>query len=146
MAAAQAFRALAKVQHPDKGGDADQFGRLQRSFEILADPKRRAVYDTWAKELQFRYVRGVAAKVRLCCRTLEPCWGSGSVSSPVPLPLGGLPKTGCGTISGRSGSTMPNRQPAAGSALHLMAQLPGSCHEACCDSPRQRAEPGACRP
>lgn len=59
----QAFRAQARVHHPDKGGDAEQFGRLQRSFEILSDPKKRAVYDTWAKELQFRYVRGVAAKV-----------------------------------------------------------------------------------
>lgn len=53
------------MQHPDKGGDADLFGRLQRSFEVLSDPKKRAVYDTWAKELQFRYVRGVAAKVRV---------------------------------------------------------------------------------
>ena len=59
----QAFRAQAKVQHPDKGGNADLFGRLQRSFEVLSDPRKRAVYDTWAKELQFRYVRGVAAKV-----------------------------------------------------------------------------------
>ena len=67
--APQAFRTQAKVQHPDKGGDADQFGRLQRSFEILSDPKKRAVYDTWAKELQFRYVRGVAAKARLHCAT-----------------------------------------------------------------------------
>lgn len=59
----QAFRALAKIWHPDKGGNAERFGRLQASFEILSDPKKRAVYDTWAKELQFRYVRGVVAKV-----------------------------------------------------------------------------------
>ena len=64
MLALQAYRAQARVQHPDKGGDAELFGRLQRSFEILSDPKKRAVYDMWAKELQFRYVRGVAAKVR----------------------------------------------------------------------------------
>ncbi len=26
----------------------------QAAFEVLIDPKQRAVYDTWAKELQFR--------------------------------------------------------------------------------------------
>jgi hypothetical protein len=30
---------------------------------VLSDPKKRSVYDAWAKELQFRYVQGVAAKV-----------------------------------------------------------------------------------
>ena len=25
--------------------------------QVLGDPKKRGVYDTWAKELQFRYVR-----------------------------------------------------------------------------------------
>ncbi len=59
----QAFRRLAKVHHPDKGGDAVAFGRIQAAFQVLSDPQKRAVYDTWARELQFRYVRGVAAKV-----------------------------------------------------------------------------------
>ena len=33
------------------------FARIQHAYEVLSDPKRRQVYDTWAKELQFRYVR-----------------------------------------------------------------------------------------
>ena len=61
----QAFRRLAKVHHPDKGGDAVMFGRIQHAFQVLSDSQKRAVYDTWARELQFRYVRGVAAKVGL---------------------------------------------------------------------------------
>ena len=28
----------------------------QAAFEVLIDPKQRAVYDTWAKELQYRLV------------------------------------------------------------------------------------------
>lgn len=60
----QAYRDLAKRLHPDKGGNADDFGKLQHAFEILSDPQKRGVYDAWAKELQFRYVRGVAAKVK----------------------------------------------------------------------------------
>ncbi|KAK9853604.1 hypothetical protein WJX84_007036 [Apatococcus fuscideae] len=58
----QAFRALAKKLHPDKGGSARAFGRLQDAFRTLSDPKARSVYDDWAKELEFRYVRGVAGR------------------------------------------------------------------------------------
>lgn len=53
----QSYRALAKIHHPDKGGNPNQFARIQHAYEVLSDPKRRQVYDTWAKELQFRYVR-----------------------------------------------------------------------------------------
>ncbi|KAI7845861.1 hypothetical protein COHA_000595 [Chlorella ohadii] len=56
-----AYRQLAKQHHPDKGGDPAAFARVQAAFEVLIDPKQRAVYDTWAKELQFRYVRSTAA-------------------------------------------------------------------------------------
>ena len=65
----QAFRRLAKVHHPDKGGDAVAFGRIQAAFQVLSDPQKRTVYDTWARELQFRYVRGIAAKVWLLAQS-----------------------------------------------------------------------------
>ncbi|DBA99584.1 hypothetical protein WJX82_005130 [Trebouxia sp. C0006] len=53
----KAYRSLAKKHHPDRGGTAVEFTRLQHAFEVLSDPRQREVYDTWAKELQFRYVR-----------------------------------------------------------------------------------------
>ena len=31
---------------------------------MLSDERQRAVYDVWAKELQYRYVDGVARRVR----------------------------------------------------------------------------------
>jgi curved DNA-binding protein CbpA len=64
---------LAKVHHPDKGGDAVVFGRIQRAFQILSDPQKRAVYDTWAQELQFRYVRASAHTQRsgVCCHRVQ---------------------------------------------------------------------------
>lgn len=52
----QAYRLLAKRHHPDKGGDPAAFAPLQAAFEVLSDPLKRGVYDTWAKELQFRCV------------------------------------------------------------------------------------------
>ena len=39
------FRELAKVVHPDAGGDRITFGVLYRSYEVLRDPERRAAFD-----------------------------------------------------------------------------------------------------
>lgn len=60
----QAYRECARIHHPDKGGNAERFSRVQAAFETLSDPRKRAVYDEWAKELQFRYVPGVTRKVQ----------------------------------------------------------------------------------
>lgn len=67
----QAYRESAKRHHPDKGGSAQAFARVQAAFEVLCDPRKRAVYDEWARELQFRYVPGVTTKV--CCMTSYSC-------------------------------------------------------------------------
>ena len=54
-----AYRQQAKVHHPDKGGDAKTLSKIQHAYEVLSDPHRRKVYDTWARELEFRYVKAV---------------------------------------------------------------------------------------
>ncbi|WP_030423184.1 J domain-containing protein [Streptomyces sp. NRRL F-5065] len=41
----RAFRRRAFAGHPDRGGDAETFRRLQRARETLLDPARRAAYD-----------------------------------------------------------------------------------------------------
>jgi curved DNA-binding protein CbpA len=41
-----AYRSAAKREHPDRGGDAKRFDRIQRAYEVLGDPLRRAHYDT----------------------------------------------------------------------------------------------------
>lgn len=40
----KAFRKEASKHHPDKGGDADQFQKVQRAYMVLSDPKRRQRY------------------------------------------------------------------------------------------------------
>ena len=59
----QAYRKLAKTRHPDRGGSAADFSKLQQASEVLSDPNQREVYDAWARQTQFRYVPGVAAQV-----------------------------------------------------------------------------------
>ena len=40
-----AWRKAAKTAHPDAGGDAEHFGKLQAAYDLLKDPVRRRVYD-----------------------------------------------------------------------------------------------------
>ncbi|OHV81217.1 J domain-containing protein [Rhizobium sp. LCM 4573] len=40
-----AYRRRVKKAHPDSGGDAEAFGKLTTSYELLNDPVRRKVYD-----------------------------------------------------------------------------------------------------
>ena len=58
----KAYRTKARELHPDKGGDPVAFGKVQEAYEVLSDPKKRETYDAWAKDLKFRYVRGVAPR------------------------------------------------------------------------------------
>jgi len=40
-----AYRAAAKRDHPDCGGDLERFDRIQRAYDVLGDAERRARYD-----------------------------------------------------------------------------------------------------
>ena len=39
------YRKLAREHHPDKGGDAEKFKKIQGAYEILSDPQKRQNYD-----------------------------------------------------------------------------------------------------
>jgi len=41
----RAYRRRAKVLHPDKGGDPDEFDHLRQAYDTLSDPERRRRYD-----------------------------------------------------------------------------------------------------
>lgn len=40
-----AFRKLAMKHHPDRGGDPNQFQKINEAYETLSDPTKRAQYD-----------------------------------------------------------------------------------------------------
>jgi curved DNA-binding protein CbpA len=60
-----AYRKIAKSAHPDSGGDAEQFGRLQACYDILKDPVRRKVYDDTGYDPQLADVRDLEGVVVL---------------------------------------------------------------------------------
>jgi len=43
----KAFRKKAHELHPDKGGDAEAFKKLNEAYQVLSDPQKRQQYDTF---------------------------------------------------------------------------------------------------
>jgi DnaJ homolog subfamily A member 2 len=41
-----AFRNLAKLHHPDKGGNPEHFKKISGAYEVLSDTSQRAIYDS----------------------------------------------------------------------------------------------------
>lgn len=41
----RAYKELARIKHPDRGGKEEEFKRIQEAHEILSDEERRRVYD-----------------------------------------------------------------------------------------------------
>ena len=42
----QSYKKLILEHHPDKGGDVEQFKKIQEAYETLGNPDKRMVYDT----------------------------------------------------------------------------------------------------
>jgi len=48
-----AYRRLARTHHPDKGGDKDQFQKIQEAYETLSNSDKRKQYDNPAANSGF---------------------------------------------------------------------------------------------
>jgi len=46
----KAYHSLARVEHPDKGGDPEKFKKIQAAYEVLKDDEKRAKYDAGGLE------------------------------------------------------------------------------------------------
>src|SRR4051812_35360538 len=71
---ARAYRRAARASHPDSGGagSADRFRAVSDAYDLLRDPRRRAVYDR-ANPLVGPRARGAAGEaVRYGARGSQP--------------------------------------------------------------------------
>jgi DnaJ family protein A protein 2 len=46
----KAFKKLAMTHHPDKGGDPEEFKKIQHAHEVLTDEQKRKIYDMTGSE------------------------------------------------------------------------------------------------
>lgn len=46
----KAYRKMSLIHHPDKGGDPEEFKKVQKAYEVLSDDARRANYDATGSE------------------------------------------------------------------------------------------------
>lgn len=67
----KAYRRMALRFHPDKNKDAnaeEKFKEIAEAYEVLSDPKKRAVYDQLGEEGELRGLARVTRVRRfLCC-------------------------------------------------------------------------------
>ena len=48
----KAYRKLAGRHHPDRGGDADEFKKIQEAYDVLSNPQTRQEYDNPVRQHQ----------------------------------------------------------------------------------------------
>lgn len=77
----KAYRRMALRFHPDKNKDAnaeEKFKEIAEAYEVLSDPKKRAVYDQLGEEgEEITKWEGLAVTQPVCmclCRMVEQKW------------------------------------------------------------------------
>lgn len=48
----RAYRKLAQLYHPDKGGDPQKFKEINEAYQVLSDPEKRSQYDQFGQTFE----------------------------------------------------------------------------------------------
>lgn len=114
-----AFRTLSKKVHPDQGGSAALFRRVQEAYDTLSDPRRRAAYDRSLREPSPSEPPGTSEdEATGWVRTDTPPgpgWGGTTGPKPPPRSSQPPPEAGAYTWPPPPGRPPPNAPPGPGS-------------------------------
>ena len=70
----KAYRRLASIHHPDKGGDDKKFKKIAEAYEVLSNPEKKSNYDRFGTADANPFGGGCAVSVDgvCCCRRRPP--------------------------------------------------------------------------
>lgn len=71
-----AYRSAAQKNHPDKGGDAEEFKKIQHAYEVLSNHENRARYDETGLDhdgpsIHERAMNNVNSKILACLDSVD---------------------------------------------------------------------------
>jgi DnaJ-class molecular chaperone len=116
----KAYFAKAKELHPDKGGDAEEFKKIQKAYEVLNDEERRKMYDMTGDDSDDAAAHGGGPPgFAFNMGGMPDIFGMGG-GMPFPFP-GGMFNMGGG------GPTPPKKRPGKGPAKVM--EIPVSLHQ-----------------
>lgn len=73
----KAYKDAARVKHPDRGGDPEEFKKVQEAHEVLSDEERRRMYDMTGSTAEDHHG--------------PPMGGAGGMPFGFPFAMGGMP-------------------------------------------------------
>ena len=92
----KAYKKLCLVNHPDKGGEAEQFQKIQKAYEVLSDEKKRELYDTMGitdENESGGFANGGGGGVDIASMFMNMMGGGGGFGFSFPgMNMGGPPK------------------------------------------------------
>jgi DnaJ-class molecular chaperone len=120
----KAYFAKAKELHPDKGGDAEEFKKIQKAYEVLNDDERRKMYDMTGDDSDDAGARGgppPGFAFNMGGMGMPDIFGMGG-GMPFPFP-GGMFNMGGGSGAGGPPKKRPGKGPPK------VMEIPVSLHQ-----------------
>lgn len=116
----KAYFSKAKELHPDKGGDAEEFKKVQKAYEVLSDDERRHMYDMTGDDSDDAGGGGgMPPGFSVHMGGMPDIFGMGG--------LGGFPFPGGMFGMGSGGNTAPKKRPGKGPPKVM--EIPVSLHQ-----------------
>jgi curved DNA-binding protein CbpA len=94
-----AYRRRARKSHPDAGGSNDEMAKVNGAYALLADPERRAWFDSTGEDRPARTIEDEASDLLMAAFSEAIDSGEGQFLMTVRTKMNHLRSTGAGNVS-----------------------------------------------